>query len=274
MKHRITATTIATLGLLATSAISQDNKEPLTKESAELRIDEDTAEKKAAPAPTKVEIPDSIKNLSPEQRARLQELLTDASNYIGGIRIQEAFEKIIEAEAIAPDLFQIHNLRGAAYTKIRDFDKARAAFQKALDTNPQAFMSRFNITELDFVEHKYADAEKNFRALINDTPQMTADTKRLVEFKILISQLKQGKKEEAMKIQNSFGLLDEENQEMHHFFEDTPAYFFGQAAFAFEDDNEEEARGWIRSAESIYPAQAISVYVDSFIETGWIENLQ
>ena len=251
MNYRISAVFSLACAFLSTPAFAQEKDAKLAE-----------AAKDAAPE-VALELPDSVKNLSIEQRRKLQTLLNDASSYIGGIRIQEAFEKLIEAESIAPDLFQLHNLKGAAYTKIRDFEKARVSFKRALELNPDAFMSKFNITELDFVEHKFADAEKNFAKLLADAPDMNLGTRRLIEFKILISLLSQDKDDEAKAIQEKFDYL-----------EDTPAYYFGNAAFAFDAEDEEEARGWIRSAEKIYTPQEVSVYVDSFIEMGWIDNLQ
>lgn len=252
MKYRHFSAIALVCGLLSSPAYSQEKAgEGAAKSGSD-------SEQTVA-----IELPDSVKKLSAEERQKLQKLLNDASGYIGGIRIQEAFEKIIEAEAIAPDLFQLHNLKGAAYTKIRDFPKARVSFLKSLELNPTAFMSKFNISELDFVEHKFPDAEKNFKKLVADSPEMNLGTRRLIEFKILITLLKQDKDAEAAKIQETFDYL-----------EDTPAYYFGNAAIAFDADDEEEARGWIRSAEKIYSPQEVSVYLDSFIEIGWIDNLQ
>ena len=279
MKHRIPAIGALALALLTPTAFSQEkktieatDKEALRTDSEAVRLDDggasddlpdQTKADKNAASPNVVEIPDSVKNLTAEQRQTLQKLLNEASSYIGGIRIQEAFEKIIEAEAITPDLFQLHNLKGAAYTKIRDFPKARISFERALELNPNAFMTKFNITELDFVEHKFAEAEKNFQKLLDEAPDMNIGTRRLIEFKILITQLSQDKDAEAEATQAKFNYL-----------EDTPAYYFGNAAIAFDDEDEDEARGWIRSAERIYAQQEVNVYVDSFIEMGWIENLQ
>lgn len=267
MNYRIVAITALACAHFASPAFTQEatEKPPLSGDVKELELDGDATtegadEEAAQPV---FELPDSVKNLSAEQRQNLQKLLTDASTYVGGIRIQEAFEKLIEAEEIAPDLFQLHNLKGAAYTKIRDFPKARESFKRALELNPDAFMSKFNITELDFVEKKFADAEKNFAKLIADAPEMNLGTRRLIEFKLLISLLLQEKDAEAKAIQDKF-----------NFMEDTPAYYFGNAAFAFDAEDEDEARGWIRSAERIYSPQEVSVYVDSFIEMGWIDNLQ
>ena len=290
MKHRITATAAVLFGLAASPAIAQDETAPkATETEAAATGTEDAPKAAAAPAE------DPLKDLSAEQRVTLQKLLTDASTYIGGIRIQEAFEKIIEAEQMAPNLFQIHNLKGAAYTKIRDFEKARVSFKRSLELNPGAFMSRFNITELDFVEHKFADAEKNFQSLLDDSPKMNAGTRRLIEFKILICQLSQDKDAEAKATHGKFGLniyMDEEGRllEIDEFDEEakkaaattkfvdyldnTPAYYFGNAAFAFDKGDEDEARGWIRAAERTFSPQDVSVYIDSFIEMGWIDNLQ
>ncbi|MFT5105727.1 MAG: tetratricopeptide (TPR) repeat protein [Verrucomicrobiales bacterium] len=267
MKYRIPATAALAFGLLTLPAIAQEK--PSIEASDKEAVEADAtatlpdAPEKPAAAAAGDELPDSVKNLTPEQREKLKKLLNDASTYIGGIRIQEAFEKIIEAEDITPDLFQLHNLKGAAYTKIRDFEKARKSFERALELNPSAFMSQFNITELDFVEHKFPAAEKNFLKLLADSPKMNLGTKRLIEFKILISQLAQDKDAEANAIQEKF-----------NFMEDTPAFYFGNAAFSFDKDDEDGARGWIRSAERIYSQQEVSVYVDSFIEMGWIDNLQ
>ena len=162
MNYRITSTITLACALLASPAYSQDKAaEKNTKSEAAAETGGDAAA---------AELPESVKKLSAADRQKLQSLLTDASAFIGGIRIQEAFEKIIDAEAMAPDLFQIHNLKGAAYTKIRDFPKARKSFERSLELNPTAFMSKFNITELDFVEQKYADSQKNFSKLIAESP--------------------------------------------------------------------------------------------------------
>ena len=279
MKFRIPAIAALVCALVASPAFAQEksidaaDKDALSKDEDKVKLDAGEASgalpaeagdsKETPESAGDLELPESVKNLSAEQRQKLQKLLNDASAYIGGIRIQEAFEKIIEAESITTDLFQLHNLKGAAYTKIRDFPKARKSFEKALELNPGAFMSRFNITELDFVEQKFDDAEKNFKKLLEDSPKMNIGTKRLIEFKILISLLAQDKDKEAMEMQATFDYL-----------EDTPAYYFGNAAIAFDAEDEDEARGWIRSAERIYTPQEVSVYVDSFIEMGWIDNLQ
>ncbi len=247
-----------------------------------------------------------LDKLSVEDKKRLSKLLAEASAYVAGIRIQEAFERLFEAVDIAPDLFSVHNLLGAAYTKMRDFEKARVSFAKAVELAPRAFMARFNVTELDFVEGKFEDAIAGFAPLITQLEQEIATLKEIVEdprrpltdtdrknlrlritatqttiklikFKLLISNLKLGKMDEAQAIQDEF-----------HFLDDTPGYYYGNAAKEFhlsdlakkkKDEkaskkHTEEAQGWLRSAEKIYDRQQLEIYTDSFIEVGWIENLQ
>jgi len=233
-----------------------------------------------------------LEKLSDEDRKRLAVLIRDASTFVSGIRIQEAMERLLEAEAIAPELFTVHNLMGAAFTKIRDFPKARERFTKAVELAPRAFMARFNLTEIDFVEGKHADAIAGFTPLIgklkeeiasleaaaNDPrkpftdderkglklrAESTKSTIKLIEFKLLICQLKLGNTAEAQKILGTF-----------NFLEDTPGFYYGHAAIAYNEDDEEKAQEWLRSAERIYSRPILEIYTDSLIETGWIENLQ
>ena len=208
-------------------------------------------------------IPESIKKMSEEEKRKLGSLLSDASSYLGGIRVQEAFEKLVEAQMMAPDYAAVHNLLGAAHTKVRDFDKAAASFAKAVEIDPEAFMSRFNLTEIYFVQGKHAEAEKGFKELIALNKDMPESTRALMEFKILICRLKQADEAGAREILKKFDYLD-----------DHPAFYYCNAAIHFNNEEEAEARRWLASAEKIYPRAQLDIYTDSFIEVGWIENLQ
>ncbi|MFP6872037.1 MAG: hypothetical protein VCA55_00885 [Verrucomicrobiales bacterium] len=207
--------------------------------------------------------PKWLKGMPVEDQRKLRGLLGDAATYLKGIRVQEAFEKILEAEALAPEYSVIHNLKGAAYTKIREFDKATAAFTKALELDPASFMCRFNLTEMNFVKGRFDEAEKGFRQLINDQPSLPEANKALIQFKILICRLKQGDEPGARAILKNWDFLD-----------DHPSFYFGNAAIHFNKDDSDGARTWLSSAKKIYPQSAINLYTDSFIEIGWIENFE
>ena len=211
----------------------------------------------------KTPIPASIEKMSDEDKQKLGSLLQDASTYLGGIRVQEAFEKLVEAEAMAPDYAAIHNLLGAAHTKSRNFDKAAVSFGRAVELDPRAFMSKFNLTEIHFVQGKFAEAEKEFRELLEINPKIPEATKALIEFKILVCLLKQDDEKGAMAILDTYDFLD-----------DHPGFYFGNAAIHFNKGEENKARAWMASANRGYPPQQNSIYTDSFIEIGWVENLQ
>ena len=208
-------------------------------------------------------VPESLKKMTDEEKAKLGGLLQDAVTYLGGIRIQEAFEKLVDAEAMAPDYAPVWNLKGAAYTKVRNFDKAGEAFGKAVELDPAAFMSRFNLTEIHFVQHKFPKADKEFANLIVANPKMLVATKALINFKIAICKLKQDDEPAAIAIIEKFDPLD-----------DHPGFYFGNAALHFHRGEEDKAKSWMISAERIYGKNQINIYTDSFIEVGWIDNLQ
>ena len=206
--------------------------------------------------------PEWLQKLSIEKQRQIQSLLRDAATYLNGIRVQEAFEKIIDAEEMAPEYWAIHNLKGAAYTKIREFDKATTAFKRALELAPGTFSCRFNLTEMKFCKGEFIEAEREFRELISD-PSLTADNKNLINYKLLICLLKINKEPAAENILKNWDYLD-----------DFPGFYFGNAAMHFNKSEKNEARKWLTAAKRIYPPALVTLYTDSLIESGWIENFE
>ena len=235
-----------------------------TQEAAETTDDAPEVElpEGAVPAPAVQEADPALEGLTQEERQELKKILDDASRFIGGIRLQEGLSKLIEAEQIAPGLFQIYNLRGAAYTKMKDFDTAREQFEKAIASRPGIFHPQFNLAEIEFVTDDYAGAEKSFKKLLAEFPDMDLGTKRLLEFKIIICRLKLGDPDGAMAQLETFNYLD-----------DTPIYHLGHAAVAYSKEDTEDAEAWMASANKIYSAGQMEVFRDSLIEAGWIDTL-
>ena len=184
---------------------------------------------------------------------------------------REGLDRLIRIEAISPDLYQTYNLRGAIYTKLRSFDKARAAFERSLELQPNVIESSFNLAELDFVEKKFPEAEAAFRKLGEDFArhfERSPETGKLVEYKLFISVLMQSeapgdsKEKEALAMLETFDYLD-----------DYPVYYYSQAALAFFRDNKEEAEEWLASAAKIYSKPVQTIYVDALVEMGWVDAL-
>jgi tetratricopeptide (TPR) repeat protein len=175
-----------------------------------------------------------------------------------------ALQKLDEADAIAPGSPMIANVRGSIYTAppLRDYAKARECFEAAEKALPAAFEPKFNKTELLFVEHKYAEAEAAFAKLLTDFPKLREEIRHLIQFKVIVSQLKQGKLDAAKKNSAEFTFMD-----------DTPAYYYTKAAFAFQTPDTDEARKWAGKAAKIFKPQDNAVYLDTLMESGWLSSI-
>jgi len=209
------------------------------------------------------DLPQKFDSLGDKQKNQLILLLRDAAKLVNGVRVQESLEKIISAENIVIDYAPLLNLKGAAFTKIRDFDKAQAAFAKALEINPKSVMTKFNLYEMYFVKKQYKEAASAFKSFIKSNKEIPKSTVTLVQYKILICSLKQGDKEHAKSILDQFDFLD-----------DDPLFYYGNAAIHFQKDEINEANSWLIAASRIYKPEVNNLYKDSLIEAGWIENIE
>ena len=230
------------------------------------------------------EMPAALKKLDESQRNQYNTLREEATSYMRSVRLQESLEKLADAERVVGEpLAEIENLRGAIFTKMRDFPTARGHFEKSLTLDKESFHPKFNLAELDFVEKKWSAALDSFTKLIaeNEALKKAATSKlgeeakevverqfdtttRLMQFKIMICQTQEKKAADAEKTLANFGAYDN----------DSPAYYFAKAVLAFAAEKKESAEEWISSAKSIYPAEVTEVYVDSLVEMGWLSTLQ
>lgn len=228
-------------------------------------------------------MPQALQKLNQEQRDKYSELHGEVTNYMSSVRLQESLQKLSEMDALVGEpLVDIENLRGAVYTKMRDFAKAREHFQKAHELDKESFHPKFNLAEMDFVEKKYEPAISAFTALIAQnealkkaaaakhtedireaqTRQFTSTT-QLMQFKLLICQAQLKNVTAAEEILNQYAPYDN----------DSPAYYFAKAALDYAADKKEEGDEWVASAKSIYPGNLLDVYMDSLVEMGWISTL-
>ena len=269
MKHFVAALTTFPIAALMAAALAQDKpaggkpalEGPAALDPDKVKLAPATATQPGAPAKAE---PDPtlelLKKLKPEQLEKVRRNVNEASTLVSGIRLQEALQRLDEAEQIVPDLFMVHNLKGAVFTKMRLFDKARESFQRAAKLNPASFHPKFNLAEIDFVQGQWEKAMREFDTLIKGNAD--AGTKKLMQFKTVICLLKLNKVEDARKLAKSFSYID-----------DDPVYHMSHAAIEFHLGNKEEAQTWLDSTSRIYAQQQITIYMDSFIEVGWIESL-
>jgi tetratricopeptide (TPR) repeat protein len=216
----------------------------------------------ASAAPPVVPLPPSALSLPPEQQERLRVLLAEAASFVQGIRIQEALERIFEAQQISPDLAVVYNLEGAAWTKAKEFEKAKIAFEKCLALNPQSLEARFNLAELAFVSKDYENARTNFQNLMSGETNFPERTRNLILYKVFLCSLMLDDMEKADELLASFNYMS-----------DTPEYYYANAAMSFNADDKDDARSWLRSASRIYSRMLQDLFVDSLVELEWIETL-
>ncbi len=269
---------------LTTSAFSQAPAVPPADEKIDLQdksaLDADKVQLTPAPtpgvlpggqpAPAEAPLPvlPGLEKLSEADRKAAAKGIADVSGYMRGVRLQESLEKLNEVEKITGDFHIVSNMRGAVFTKMRDFKSARAEFEKAValtkDQPRENFHPRFNLAEINFVEKKWTDASKAFADLLANGSIPDSGTRRLMEYKIMICQLQLKQTDAALA---SLGKFDQYDN-------DSPAYYFGHAATSFSKDQKEEAEEWLASAAKIYPKEINEVYQDSLVEVGWLQTLQ
>src|SRR5690606_12885181 len=98
-----------------------------------------------------------LEGLPKEKLATIERNIGEVAACMQGPRMQEALSPLFDtAELIGKDYFLVENMRGAVYTKMRDFENAREHFTKAIEltkSNPdQGFHPRFNLAEIEFVQ--------------------------------------------------------------------------------------------------------------------------
>ncbi|MES2706793.1 MAG: hypothetical protein V4726_09350 [Verrucomicrobiota bacterium] len=225
----------------------------------------------SAPAPAAPAAPVTIpglEKLTPNERQQVAKDLGDVANFMSGVRLQEALEKLNNAEKLTGDFHLVSNLRGAVFTKMRDFKSARTEFEKAITLTKnmprESFHPRFNLAEINFVEKKWGDARTQFTDLLNDPNLPDSATGRLIKYKLLICDLQEKKTAAATAALDQFDQYDN----------DSPAYYFAKAATAFAEEKKEDAEEWLSSAAKIYPKELNDVYQDSLVEVGWLQTLQ
>lgn len=186
---------------------------------------------------------------------RFQEILREVVELHRKQQYADALARLKEAEALKVNDVLVNNIRGSTYTAMRDFPRARASFEASLKLKPDAYESKYNLVELDFVEGKYAEAEAGFANLLKAFPTLTAEPRHLAQFKLVLCQLKQNKADAAAASARSFA-----------FPETSPAHFSTQAAFAIYKKDTAAAMDWMNKAAKTFQKGEMAPYIDSLVE--------
>ena len=145
----------------------------------------------------------------------------------------------------------IQNLLGAAYTKKKDFATAKTYFDKALEKEPDFFPAKFNVGELFFLQRQYAEALAYFQKMLEKDPR-----NELLQFKVFLCQLQLGNKDEAAKALKGIKYPG-----------DTPAWYYGQAAWESKNGNNKKALEYVTGAQYIFGLKT-ALFDETFEDLG------
>src|SRR5438105_4192489 len=167
-----------------------------------------------------------------------------------------------QADTAEPNQPQVLNLRGAILLEQQKYDEAEGFFKEALKVDPKFREAQFNLADVPFRNKDYAKARDRFQALLKQTPGGDQNqAAQLINFRIFLTYLLEGKDSRAQKLREQF-----------QFSGETPALYYAEAAWEFKHDNADKANDWITSARKIYPSASNAVYAAGFYDLGWLKN--
>lgn len=203
-----------------------------------------------------------LENLSPEDKQAYATALAEGSRLFNQKRIFEALNSVYDAEKIFAQNPAALNLKGACYVEFRDFPQARACFDEAIALAPGNPNVLFNLVEMEFVTKQWEACAKRIGELRPLLPKDNIAMNRLLEFKLMLTYLKTDQEEEARELANKYDFLD-----------DTPYYYYAQAAICYFDEDSEKADSWIGSARRVFTKPAtLAPWQDTLIEFGYIAS--
>ena len=180
----------------------------------------------------------------------------DTGNY------EQALKDLDAIDARQPDLAESQNLRGVIYMRQKEYDKAETALRKALAADPKFWNARFNLAEVPFLQRNWAEARKRFQDLLaGNASELQGEATQLIQYKILITHLVEGKENMVDSMLAKFELTP-----------DTPAAHYANAALALQNKNEPEAKDWLTKAEKNFSPQLNKLFAESLYSVGWLEK--
>ena len=180
----------------------------------------------------------------------------DTGNYGQALKDLEAID------ARQPDLAESQNLRGVILMRQKDYANAEKALAKALAADPKFWNARFNLAEIPFLEKKWPEARKRFQELLSgNASELQGEATQLIQYKVLITYLMEGKDDMVTALLAKFELSPE-----------TPAMQYANAAIALHKKNDKEAKDALTAAEKNFSPQLNKLFAESLYEVGWLEK--
>jgi tetratricopeptide (TPR) repeat protein len=200
-------------------------------------------------------------NVAPS-KAELEAMYDKAFREFDTNNFPEALKQLDAIDARQPDLAESQNLRGVILMREGIYDKAEAALHEALRIDPKFWNARFNLAEIPFLKKDWTEARNRFQELLtNNVSELQGDAAQLIQYKILLTYLLEGKENMVDSILAKFELSP-----------DTPAVHYANAAIALQHKNTKEAKEWMTAAEKNFSPQLNKLFAESLYEVGWLEK--
>src|SRR6266404_1375923 len=200
-------------------------------------------------------------NVAPT-KAELEDMYNAAYRAFDSKNCPEALQQLDAIDARQPDLAASKNLRGVILMRQGNYDQAEAALKDASRIDPKFWNARFNMAEIPFLKKDWAEARNRFEQLLsNGESDLAKEASQLIQYKILLTYLLEGKDNMVDSIQAKLELSP-----------DTPAVNYVKAAVALRQKNQKEAKDWISAAEKNFSPQLNKLFAESLYEVGWLEK--
>jgi Flp pilus assembly protein TadD len=200
-------------------------------------------------------------NVAPT-KAELEEMYNAAYKAFDSNKYPEALKQLDAIDARQPDLAASKNLRGVILMRQGNYDEAETALQEAAKIDPKFWNARFNLAEIPFLKKDWPEARKRFEQLLSTGgPDLAKEASQLIQYKILLTYLMEGKGDMVDSILAKLELSP-----------DTPAVDYVKAAVALQQKNQNEAKDWINAAEKNFSPQLNKLFAESLYEAGWLEK--
>jgi hypothetical protein len=121
----------------------------------------------------------------------------------------------------------------------------------------------FNIAELEFVTRNWQSCLVRMKEVLPLIPEVSVQTKRIVELKMLLCYLALDKEEEAKALANKYDPLRD----------DSPFYYYAQASLCYHNKDLIKAEEFLQMANRVFANPAyIAPWQDTLIEFGYIAS--
>src|SRR6184192_2624812 len=200
-------------------------------------------------------------NVAPT-KAELEEMYNAAYKAFDSNKFPEALKQLDAIDARQPDLAASKNLRGVILMRQGNYDKAEAALLEAARIDPKFWNARFNLAEIPFLKKDWTEARNRFQQLLSSSgPDLASEASQLIQYKILLTYLLEGKENTVDSILAKLELSS-----------DTPAVDYVKAAVALQHKNQNEAKDLMSAAEKSFSLQMNKLFAESLYEVGWLEK--